>query len=78
MRQISHALATPTFDGWDRDSLVFELAAMTEYDDDLPFRGVAYPPNHVKEHISELVSNLGCTQFKGAETEKYAHVNFFW
>ena len=79
MRQLCHALANPTFDGFDRGhSVVYELAAMTNYDDTIPFRGVAYPPVRVEDHLSQVVGKLGRTQFKCAETEKYAHVTFFW
>ncbi len=79
MRQICHALATPAFDGFDRgQAFVYELVGMTRYDDKIPFRGVAYPPQNVRGHISELVGSMGLTQFKCAETEKYAHVTFFW
>jgi len=79
MRQICHALANPGFDGFDRGhSHVFELAGMTEYDPKIPFRGVAYSPQVVKDHLCEVISRLGRPQFKCAETEKYAHVTFFW
>jgi 2,3-bisphosphoglycerate-independent phosphoglycerate mutase len=79
MRQICHALATPEFDGWDRGAgLVFELVAMTQYDDTIPFRGVAYAPQNVSNHLCEYLGGLGHTTFKCAETEKYAHVTFFW
>ncbi len=79
MRQICHALADPEFEGWDRGAgLVFELVAMTEYDDTIPFRGVAYSPQTVSNHICEYLGDLGCRTFKCAETEKYAHVTFFW
>jgi 2,3-bisphosphoglycerate-independent phosphoglycerate mutase len=79
MRQICGALADPEFDGWDRGTgLVFELVGMTEYDEAIPFRGVAYPPQRVKNHVCEYLSGLGRRTFKCAETEKYAHVTFFW
>src|SRR5690606_19399827 len=69
MREICHALATPEFAGFDRgQSVVYELVGMTEYDPKIPFRGVAYAPQAVKQHISEVVGGLGRTQFKCAET----------
>jgi 2,3-bisphosphoglycerate-independent phosphoglycerate mutase len=79
MRQICNALTNPEFDGWDRETeLVFELVAMTQYSAAIPFRGVAYAPNTVSNHVCEYLGGLGHTTFKCAETEKYAHVTFFW
>lgn len=79
MRQLCHALAHPDFDGFDRgQSAVFELTTFTDYDPGLPVRGVAFPPQVVTNHLSALVGALGRTQFKCAETEKYAHVTWFW
>jgi 2,3-bisphosphoglycerate-independent phosphoglycerate mutase len=78
-RQMSRALTDPAFDSFDRGpGNVFELVAFTEYDKDIRFAGVAYGPNTVDNHLSAFVSGLGLTQFKCAETEKYAHVTFFW
>ncbi len=78
-RQMSRALSDPAFDAFDRaGGPVIELVAFTEYDPDLRFAGVAYPPRRVDNHFSALVSGMGLTQFKCAETEKYAHVTFFW
>lgn len=79
MRQLCHALAHPRFDSFDRGaSAVFELATMTSYDPELPVRGVAFPPQRVTGHLSSIVAGLGRTQLKCAETEKYAHVTYFW
>lgn len=79
MRQLCQALMLHEFEGFDRGtSRVWELAAMTCYQDSLPFRGVAYPPQEIKDHLCEVVARAGHSQFKCAETEKYAHVTFFW
>jgi 2,3-bisphosphoglycerate-independent phosphoglycerate mutase len=40
--------------------------------------GVAFAPQTVKNHLCEYLGDRGCSQFKAAETEKYAHVTFFW
>jgi 2,3-bisphosphoglycerate-independent phosphoglycerate mutase len=78
-RQMSRALADPAFDAFDRaGGPVVELVTFTQYDKDLRVSGVAYPPSQVENHFSQIVSNMGLTQFKCAETEKYAHVTFFW
>src|SRR5581483_10128064 len=77
-RQMSRALCDPAFDAFDRaGGPVIELVTFTEYDADLKVSGTAFPPRKVDNHFSQLVSNLGLTQFKCAETEKYAHVTFF-
>ena len=83
MRQICSALADPAFDaegaGFDRGTrVVFEVVGLTQFDDKLPLRGVAFPPQRVTNHLAEWVGKLGLSQFKCAETEKYAHVTFFW
>jgi 2,3-bisphosphoglycerate-independent phosphoglycerate mutase len=79
MRQLCGALADPGFDGFDRGQpLVFELVTMTAYDPALPVRGVAFAPQVVTTHLSKLVADLGRTQFKCAETEKFPHVTSFW
>ena len=79
MRQICAALCDPAFSGFERGTqVVFELVSMTEYDVQLPTRGVAYPPQRVHNHICQYLGEKGCSQFKCAETEKYAHVTFFW
>jgi 2,3-bisphosphoglycerate-independent phosphoglycerate mutase len=82
-RQLTHALADVTFDGFDRtgpdgrpaprDLLV---VTMTEYESGLPVR-VAFPPEEVPS-LAEAVSRAGWRQFHVAETEKYAHVTYFF
>lgn len=79
MRELCQALSLHEFSGFERgSSRVWEIAAMTNYQDSLPFRGVAFPPVAIKDHLCEVVARSGRTQFKCAETEKYAHVTFFW
>ena len=78
MRQIVRALTDPAFDGFDvskRPKL--ELATMTSYDRsfDVP---VGFPPQSMKNIVAEVVSNAGMAMFKTAETEKYAHVTYFF
>jgi 2,3-bisphosphoglycerate-independent phosphoglycerate mutase len=82
-RQLTHALADPSFDAFDRtgpngrpaprDLLVVTL---TEYESGLPVR-VAFPPEEVPS-LAEAVSRAGWRQFHVAETEKYAHVTYFF
>lgn len=77
-RQITRALSLPTFDGFDRpflDNVV--IATMMQYEKGLPVE-VAYPPEVITKGLSEILSNTGLKQLHIAETEKYAHVTFFF
>ena len=78
MRQIVRALAIEGFDGFDtnrRPSV--SLATMTVYDETFPLPA-AFPPRTMSRIIAEVVSDAGRTQFRTAETEKYAHVTYFF
>ena len=78
MRQIVSALARPDFDGFERGGArPAEVVTMTQYEADLPVQ-VAFAPNDVRMGLSEIVANRGLTQLKTAETEKYAHVSYFF
>ena len=82
-RQLTHALADADFDGFDRsgpdgrpaprDLLV---VTMTAYEADLPVE-VAFPPEEVPS-LAGALSQAGWRQFHVAETEKYAHVTYFF
>lgn len=54
-----------------------ELFTMTEYKKEFPFKSL-YPPTVPKNVLAEVVSSAGWPQFHTAETEKYAHVTFFF
>jgi 2,3-bisphosphoglycerate-independent phosphoglycerate mutase len=80
-RQLSHALADADFAGFDRNhggpaprGILY--ATMTEYEADLPVQVVFGP--EVVPSLAEAVSKAGWTQFHVAETEKYAHVTYFF
>ncbi|HEX2778194.1 MAG TPA: 2,3-bisphosphoglycerate-independent phosphoglycerate mutase, partial [Gemmatimonadaceae bacterium] len=78
MRQIVRALTLPDFDGFDvskRPKLF--VVTMTQYDQtfDLP---VAFAPQSMARIVAEVVSGQGLTMFRTAETEKYAHVTYFF
>ncbi len=78
-REITRAFVDPEFSGFERN-LVPKLAdyvMLTEYAADIP-ASCAYPPAKLVNGIGEYVSNLGLTQLRIAETEKYAHVTFFF
>src|SRR5947209_1487882 len=78
MRQIVTAFKDDDFDGFERSvHPKVHLATMNRYREDwtLP---VIFPPAEVKNHLGEVLSAAGLTQLRIAETEKYAHVTFFF
>lgn len=78
-REISWALNLPDFDGFERKKTVFplEYVCTAQYDETLPL-AIAYPPEHIEQTLGDVVSERGLKQFRVAETEKYAHVTFFF
>ena len=79
-RQLCHALVHPGFAGFApaRRPRV-KLVTFTAYDVELaPFSRVAYPPQGLDRILGELVSERGWKQLRTAETEKYAHVTYFF
>ncbi|MEM6673836.1 MAG: 2,3-bisphosphoglycerate-independent phosphoglycerate mutase [Planctomycetota bacterium] len=79
MRQITDAFVQETFDGFERDGGApsIDVAAMTSYRDDLEVP-VAFPPVDLTGIFGELVSEAGLRQERIAETEKYAHVTYYF
>lgn len=78
MRQIVRALTERSFDGFvtgERPSVA--LATMTSYDRTFSFP-VAFPPFSMARIMAEVVSGVGMTMFRTAETEKYPHVTYFF
>jgi 2,3-bisphosphoglycerate-independent phosphoglycerate mutase len=78
-REITRALALADFTGFARGKRL-ELAAftcLTEYDRSFPLP-VAYPPEHLADILGEVLAGRGIPQLRIAETEKYAHVTFFF
>jgi len=79
MRQIVHALAGNDFRGFSVDDRPrLHLVTMTSYDrrdNEIP---VAFPPQSMANIVGEVVSKAGMTMFRTAETEKYAHVTYFF
>jgi 2,3-bisphosphoglycerate-independent phosphoglycerate mutase len=78
MRQIVRALASPDFDGFDVTGRpAVRLVTMTRYDERLPFPA-AFEPIVLSRIVAEVLSDHGKTMFRTAETEKYAHVTYFF
>ncbi len=78
MRQIVRALAVEGFDGFDvagRPAL--RVVTMTQYDETFPFPA-AFGPEVLCKIIAEVLADHGRTTFRTAETEKYAHVTYFF
>src|SRR4051812_25902222 len=78
MRQIVRSLTQPDFAGFDvRDRPKVQVATMTMYDQtfDTP---VAFPPISMANIVGDVVSKAGMTMLRTAETEKYAHVTYFF
>ena len=78
IRQIAHAFVDHDFDKFERPLLnnVF-FVTMTEYEKGLPAH-VAYPPLDVEWPLARVISYAGRKQLHIAETEKYAHVTYFF
>jgi len=77
-REISVALTSPAFEGFDRGRAPHKgyYCTLTEYQQDFDY-DVAFPPTNLKNCLGEYLSVLGMTQLRLAETEKFAHVTFF-
>jgi 2,3-bisphosphoglycerate-independent phosphoglycerate mutase len=78
-REMTWALNLPDFDGFRRKKTVYPLSYVctAQYDEKLTLP-VAYPPEVLEHTLGDTVSALGLRQFRVAETEKYAHVTFFF
>ena len=78
MRQIVRALAVPGFDGFPTGPRpAVDLVTMTQYDETFPFP-IAFGPMVLSEIVAQVLSEHGKTMFRTAETEKYAHVTYFF
>ena len=82
-RQLTAAFVSPTFEGFSHadDSVrrpkLSRFVCLTEYDAKLPATA-AFAPDDLRHTLGELVAEQGLTQLRIAETEKYAHVTFFF
>jgi len=79
-REITRAFVDTEFDGFKRTAQIADLryVCMTQYDALMPNVEVAFPPTSINNTLGEYLSSLGKTQLRIAETEKYAHVTFFF
>ena len=79
-REITRTLVDPDFTGFERKKGFFPVhfVCMTQSDATMPNVDVAYKPQSLKNTFGEYISDKGLTQLRIAETEKYAHVTFFF
>ena len=79
-REITRTFVDPDFNGFERRNGFFPLTyvCMTQYDATMPNVQVAFKPQSLKNTLGEYLSANGKTQLRIAETEKYAHVTFFF
>jgi 2,3-bisphosphoglycerate-independent phosphoglycerate mutase len=77
-RELTMAFVTEPFDGFDRQKIkLAEFVCMTQYKTGLPVT-VAFPPEILSHLLGEELASNGLHQLRIAETEKYAHVTFFF
>lgn len=78
-REITRTFVDPDFNGFERKAF-FPLyyVCMTQYDAEMPNVEVAFKPEALTNTMGEYLSKLGKTQLRIAETQKYAHVTFFY
>ncbi|OZV12476.1 phosphoglycerate mutase (2,3-diphosphoglycerate-independent) [Tissierella sp. P1] len=78
-RQITRAFVDENFEGFEREKKVNTFyVTMTEYDKTIENVEVAYTDESPRNTLGEYISNKGLSQLRIAETEKYAHVTFFF
>ncbi len=79
-REITRSLVDPAFDGFPRKdgALPLNFVCTTEYDATMPNVTVAFTKQKLDNIFGEYISRMGLTQLRIAETEKYAHVTFFF
>lgn len=76
-REITKAFVNRDFSGFQRDYLGVRFVAMTQYEEGLDVT-VAFPPQDLQNTLGQVLAAHGVKQFRVAETEKYAHVTFFF
>ena len=77
-REITRTIVDAEFDGFEREFFETYFVCMTQYDASMPNVHVAFKPQTLTNTFGEIVSKLGLKQLRIAETEKYAHVTFFF
>jgi 2,3-bisphosphoglycerate-independent phosphoglycerate mutase len=77
-RQLTQAFVSPKFNGFPREKITpLSFVTFTQYDPELPVF-VAFTPQSLTNLLGEVIAHQGLRQFRTAETEKYAHVTYFF
>lgn len=76
-RELTKAFALPGFEGFKRELLKIDFVTLVEYEKDLPVE-IAFPPITLTGGLGEILSKNNLKQLRIAETEKYAHVTYFF
>ncbi len=77
-REITRTFVDPEFNGFEREFMPLYYVCMTQYDASMPNVNVAFKPQVLTNTFGEYLSKQGMKQLRIAETEKYAHVTFFF
>lgn len=77
-REMTRAFCDDAFTGFERDRVNTHFVTFTQYDITIPNKEVAFTPQTLTNTFGEFIANAGKSQLRIAETEKYAHVTFFF
>ena len=77
-RELTRTLVDPEFNEFETKNLDLYYVTFTQYDATLPNVNIAFKPEKLVNTFGEYISKNGLTQLRIAETEKYAHVTFFF
>ena len=77
-REITRSLVDPDFKEFETENLNLHYVCFTQYDETIPNVHIAFKAEELKNTFGEYISKNGLTQLRIAETEKYAHVTFFF
>ena len=77
-REITRTFVDPKLQGFEHKYFPVTYVCMTQYDATMPNVEVAFKPQSLKNTLGEYIASLGMKQLRIAETEKYAHVTFFF
>ena len=77
-REITRAIVDPNFDGFETEKMETYFVCFTSYDETMPNVKIAFKKEPLVNTFGEVISKNGLTQLRIAETEKYAHVTFFF
>ena len=77
-REITRAIVDEKFEGFEREFFKTNFVTFTNYDDTIENVSIAFKKDEIKNTFGEIISKNDMTQLRIAETEKYAHVTFFF